>query len=89
MNEVLTTGMGWTKKHGYSWPEDSDSCEEFGCYPKADPSQVSPSLLLLKVYPSVESGSVPSLCVVLCYVVSMTHASFECLMGNMALMLGI
>ncbi|KAL0035786.1 hypothetical protein WJX77_002605 [Trebouxia sp. C0004] len=41
VNEVLTTGMGWTKKHGYSWPEDSDSCEEFGCYPKADPSQVS------------------------------------------------
>jgi len=49
VNEVLTTGMGWTKKHGYSWPEDSDSCEEFGCYPKADASQVCPSLLLSKV----------------------------------------
>ena len=40
VNEVLSTGMAWTQKHGYSWPEDSDSCEEFGCYANADPSKV-------------------------------------------------
>lgn len=41
VDEVLHSGMQWTQKHGYSWPEDSDSCEESGCYPDADPSQVS------------------------------------------------
>lgn len=39
--------MKWTQQHGHSWPEDSNSCEEFGCYPNADPSQVIPCWLTL------------------------------------------
>lgn len=40
VNQILQHGMGWTEKHGHSWPEDSQSCEENGCYPNADPSKV-------------------------------------------------
>ncbi|KAL3133571.1 hypothetical protein ABBQ38_007418 [Trebouxia sp. C0009 RCD-2024] len=41
VDQILATGMKWTQQHGHSWPEDSSSCEEFGCYANADPSQVS------------------------------------------------
>lgn len=47
VDRILATGMKWTQQHGHSWPEDSNSCEEFGCYPNADPSQVFPTCIVL------------------------------------------
>jgi len=41
LEEMLLTGMDWTIKEGYAWPEDAERCEENGRMIAADPCEVS------------------------------------------------